>query len=351
MKRDAPDHPKTQKLAHLLAIPQATAVGLLELLWHFTARYAFQGDIGKFADEEIARGAGWIDVLRMSFSGLCQSPVDKLTTETPDKLTTETPDRLTTETPDRLTTETPDKLTTETPDRLTTETPDRRQVLYFVQSLLECRLMDKCSERRLLIHDWHIHADDAVRKRLKRYGLGFLQPVSVEMADKLTTKPLVKLSDVPATHCRLPEPEPEPEPEPAALTVHQAVQSLPGSSPPATPTIKQPSGNSRPIQRSLIPWLRSELHAYVQGGTGVCRSWDEPDEAVCVRILAATHGADSNAIERWLQVLFRSQQYPELNYAWFETMAEKRFGKKASSLERAGESGLLRNLGERAGAS
>ena len=78
MKRGATDHPKMYELAKLMNIPHALAVGYMELLWHFTAKYAPQGDIGKHTDDRIAKAchyqgrasrlvsamcdAGWLDV-------------------------------------------------------------------------------------------------------------------------------------------------------------------------------------------------------------------------------------------------------------------------------------------------
>ncbi len=59
MKRGTPEHPKVAKLAKALSIPSYGAVGLLELLWHFTARYAIQGDIGKWSDQEITIACQW----------------------------------------------------------------------------------------------------------------------------------------------------------------------------------------------------------------------------------------------------------------------------------------------------
>jgi hypothetical protein len=43
----------------LLKLRKHSAVGILELLWHFTARYCPQGDIGKFSDEQIASAVDW----------------------------------------------------------------------------------------------------------------------------------------------------------------------------------------------------------------------------------------------------------------------------------------------------
>ena len=59
MKRGTPEHPKTYDLAERLDICRVHAVGVLELLWHFTAKYAIQGDIGKHSDRQIAKACEW----------------------------------------------------------------------------------------------------------------------------------------------------------------------------------------------------------------------------------------------------------------------------------------------------
>lgn len=70
MKRGTPDHPKTLHLAQLLDEPHYCAVGILEMLWHFTARYAPQGDIGKYTDDLIAKRVGWEDDPALLLDGL-----------------------------------------------------------------------------------------------------------------------------------------------------------------------------------------------------------------------------------------------------------------------------------------
>lgn len=62
MKRGTPRHPKMRELAKALRIPLPYAVGLTEMLWHFTAEHAPQGDIGRWSDEAIAQGSGWVGV-------------------------------------------------------------------------------------------------------------------------------------------------------------------------------------------------------------------------------------------------------------------------------------------------
>lgn len=59
MKRGAPNHPKMHRLALALKSPLYSAVGLLEMLWHYAGAYTPRGDIGIVDDEHIAKGVDW----------------------------------------------------------------------------------------------------------------------------------------------------------------------------------------------------------------------------------------------------------------------------------------------------
>lgn len=59
MLRGTPEHPKTVALIRTLQLPKPHVVGLLELLWHFTATYAPEGDIGRWPDAAIEGACGW----------------------------------------------------------------------------------------------------------------------------------------------------------------------------------------------------------------------------------------------------------------------------------------------------
>jgi hypothetical protein len=48
--RAVPDHPKFSDLMATLNLPKFATVGALESIWHFTGRYAPQGNIGKYPD-------------------------------------------------------------------------------------------------------------------------------------------------------------------------------------------------------------------------------------------------------------------------------------------------------------
>lgn len=56
MKREAIGHTKMKRLCRRLDIPLYQGVGILESIWHLTAREAPRGDLGKLSDEDIALG-------------------------------------------------------------------------------------------------------------------------------------------------------------------------------------------------------------------------------------------------------------------------------------------------------
>jgi hypothetical protein len=59
MKRGTIRHPKLLHLAQLLGLEPYAALGLLESLLDWTFDYARRGDVGRFDNAAIARGAGW----------------------------------------------------------------------------------------------------------------------------------------------------------------------------------------------------------------------------------------------------------------------------------------------------
>ncbi len=73
MKRDAFTHPKTLDLASRLDISRAHAVGILNLLFDFTATYTPQGDIGKHRNGAISRACDWMGSPDEFISALVES--------------------------------------------------------------------------------------------------------------------------------------------------------------------------------------------------------------------------------------------------------------------------------------
>lgn len=59
MKPGATEHPKVYELAMALKCGRAQACGHLEMLWHFTAKFAPAGDVGRWPDQALARACDW----------------------------------------------------------------------------------------------------------------------------------------------------------------------------------------------------------------------------------------------------------------------------------------------------
>jgi hypothetical protein len=131
VKRGTPEHPKTRRLARRLNLETWGAVGVLESLWHWAAKFARRGDIGRHDDADIAEGIGW-----------------------------------------------------------------RGDPATLIEALIAERWIDANDTYRLVIHDWHIHADDAVKKTLERAGETFatgenprrdaVEPPSRRQGDKVS---------------------------------------------------------------------------------------------------------------------------------------------------------------------
>ncbi len=153
MKRGAPTHPKVYDLAARMNIPHALAVGYLELLWHFTARYAPQGDVGRHSDDSIAKAC------------LYQGPASRL-----------------------------------------------------VSAMCASGWLEVSPRYRLVVHDWHEHADDVTKKSLARKSLPFLSVID-NMSGQLPVSGLTGNGlmpdgdgEFPASRAHVPLPEPLPKP-------------------------------------------------------------------------------------------------------------------------------------------
>jgi hypothetical protein len=52
-------HPKTRRLAKALGTTERDSIGLLHMLWHWAVKYAPDGDLSRFDDDEIAAAVEW----------------------------------------------------------------------------------------------------------------------------------------------------------------------------------------------------------------------------------------------------------------------------------------------------
>jgi hypothetical protein len=100
-----------------------------------------------------------------------------------------------------------------------------------VKALVKAGWLDEHSTHRLVIHDWHEHADDAVKKYISRNKLTWatLEPTCPDMSRHVQTNPDMSRPPEPEARSQKPEPMPEPaasEPVPeetaAAVVSHQS---------------------------------------------------------------------------------------------------------------------------------
>lgn len=84
MKREAVNHSKMKRLCRRMNIPLWQAIGLLESIWHLTAKEKPRGDLGRLSDEDIAlaidyRGEEAVVIEALVYAGwLDRDPIHRL---------------------------------------------------------------------------------------------------------------------------------------------------------------------------------------------------------------------------------------------------------------------------------
>lgn len=235
MKRGCIEHPKVFDLCERLRIRRPMAVGYLEMLWHFTAKYAPQGDIGKYSDTRIEAALDW--------SGR------------PGKL---------------------------------------------VEALTAARWLDRHSECRLVIHDWHEHADDSVRKRLSRGGLQFLS-ITGKVSGQTTDNDRKVSATVENRGC-LPEPEPS-----------QSQSQTPGPLPPIARVMPRAADMTNPpsdrFDEAWRLWpLKVERDAAAQAWLSVVDATVEERVLACMQRFLNSGQAKRGVIPKFANWLFQQHR-------------------------------------------
>jgi hypothetical protein len=116
VKKDAFRHPKLLTLADMLGVSKHTAIGILEMLWDFTAALAPGGDIGRYTNQQIADGIEW----KGNSNDLITALID-------------------------------------------------------CGGRGHSGWIDRCTKNRLVIHDWKEHCPSYISKRVARKDLQFVQ--------------------------------------------------------------------------------------------------------------------------------------------------------------------------------
>ncbi len=133
MKHGVADHPKLLAFARRAGLTRRDAVGLLELLWDYTATYARRGDLGRFTNSEIAAAVDWNGKPRLLIEALVNPHGDG-----------------------------------------------------------RSGWLDPHPECRFIVHDWPKHAPDYVKKDLSRQRLDFVRTPTGQNPDKSGQNPPVK---------------------------------------------------------------------------------------------------------------------------------------------------------------
>lgn len=235
MKRGTPDHPKAAALAQALGCHWLTAVGLLEVLWHFTAKYSPRGDIGKWSDEHIAAALKWDG-----------------------------------------------------------------EAAALVRALVSERWLDDHAKYRLVVHDWHEHADETTKKYLARNGLTFAsldRPLSRHVRKKSGHVETISGNVAPAyTNTRanavavagaIAKPLPEPEPGQANDTPPEP--ALPADAGPVVAVDPSTNGSGHPKRPDAV----AEVFGHWQEAMGKRRAVLDEKRRNCIRArLREGHSVD-----------------------------------------------------------
>jgi hypothetical protein len=297
-----------KRLCRRLDIPQWQAVGLLESIWHLTAKEVPRGNIGKLSNEDIA--------VAIDYRG------------------------------------------------------DESEL---IEAMVHSGWLDRDPVERLIVHDWHEHADDAVQMKLAR-GRQYFVSGQAPKPGRLPKKereaaiafyahdggPLgIRQAHSVGTPCVPPEPEPEPEPTPeptppvqlteyplttAAVMRRFATAGVVIVEPPLQPSTQPPPLQARPLppgqrqnhpvdantgqplpDHEVIAAMRTALSDYpgskhladVPGVPPV------PDDAIAIACLNAGRW-DCDAIAGVLRQMHFERLHPSQSWAWFPAVLRKR---------------------------
>ena len=146
MKRGTENHPKVWIACKAIGIRRPALLGHLELLWAFTSQYAPQGDIGKYPDDRIEAAMDWLGRRGKLIAGLVLAGwVDAIPEEQGSGRAA-----------------------------AGQEHGSTNVVTRWSRGSHEVVMMGSLASSRLVVHDWHEHCAEAVKKLLARRNLQFI---------------------------------------------------------------------------------------------------------------------------------------------------------------------------------
>ena len=193
MKRSGPNHPKLYNLCYALNCSRPTAIGYLELLWHFTAQFAPTGNIGVFSDHRIETACDWRGRNGRLIRALLM--VGFLDGEAEKEAWASGSHRGARDFGSRL-------------HNLGLSGTTEASPISANSGPVSANSGPVCA-RTLVVHDWSDHCDDATRKRLARSNQHFATILTGQCIEKRLDADRT-LSGHRLDNGSLPEPEPEP---------------------------------------------------------------------------------------------------------------------------------------------
>ncbi len=178
-----------------------------------------------------------------------------------------------------------------------------------IAALVAAGWLDVNPEHRLVVHDWHIHADDATKLAVKRS----VRPFVILCRDSVPTlSPQGSdTAEETATRRRLPEPVPEPvpEPEPVIPPANDRGQKNKSS---GRGSISSSKGKPSKVVDPRSAEFKSLFKEYYRDRVGKDADWDGQEGAALKKFLSAN--SDINA-EDWRTILNNRTRSPGLAHA------------------------------------
>lgn len=177
-----------------------------------------------------------------------------------------------------------------------------------IQAMVDARWLNRSHRYRLIIHDWHDHADDAVKKYLVRNKMAF---ASLEQ-DVETCRDMN----------RLPEPMPEPEPMPVLPAGHAREKAGNPYNPSPNGTAGMPNSPANPpatTQRAASRLAGADLSIgdWSETSRAILDRFPEAGDAKILAVAAAALGQNPEATDALVAAAVRakyrkSQKSPSL---------------------------------------
>lgn len=170
-----------------------------------------------------------------------------------------------------------------------------------IDALVQTKWIDRDQRHRLIVHDWHIHADAATKLALKRSGKDFVLPLLEQCRDSVPT----------VLGLPVPVPEPVPVPVPEPVVVQAPLKN-------GLPTIpaKMDDNNNFSAVEFRLDSVRQLLYDFVGS---------IPDDAMVLRAETAMYNASLEEFRDYL-IDLQGRRYQFKTWPYLVKTIDNQFG-------------------------